>query len=98
MEFEKFPNVTVRENADVKRLFLCRHAETAANASGLLQGRGIDLSLNEKGIAQAEALSNRLKDEHIDIIFCSKLTVSFSTLTIASKRNCRNCSKIPQSA
>jgi phosphoserine phosphatase len=72
---ENFPDLTVRENCQVKRLFLCRHGETAVNASGVLQGRGVDVGLNEKGISQAEALANRLKDEEIDIIFCSKLIV-----------------------
>ena len=95
MEIDKFPELTVRENAKVKRLFLCRHGETAVNASGVLQGRGIDVGLNEKGIAQAEALANCLKDENLDVIFCSKLIVC-ADLMLASKRNCPDCSQISQ--
>ena len=30
----------------VKRLYLCRHGETDANAEKVMQGSGIDLSLN----------------------------------------------------
>ena len=31
----------------MKRLYLCRHGETAANAEKVMQGSGIDLPLNE---------------------------------------------------
>jgi hypothetical protein len=31
----------------VKRIFLCRHGETEANATGMLQGSGTDLELNK---------------------------------------------------
>ncbi|KAJ2998488.1 hypothetical protein HDV02_004496 [Globomyces sp. JEL0801] len=44
-----FPPISDQpQGATVKRLFLCRHGETAANASGVLQGSGIDNPLNEK--------------------------------------------------
>ena len=43
----------------VGELILVRHGQTDANAAGLLQGR-IDLSLNELGRAQADAIAASL--------------------------------------
>ena len=43
-------------------LYLTRHGETAENAAGLVQGRGLDPDLNAVGRAQAEALARRLAD------------------------------------
>jgi broad specificity phosphatase PhoE len=69
------------DRAIVKRLFLCRHGETDANASGKMQGSGIDLDLNDKvsgfdkGILQGEALRDQLQGEEVDLIVCSKLKV-----------------------
>ena len=41
-------------------LYLTRHGETAENAAGLVQGRGLDPDLNDVGRAQADALAARL--------------------------------------
>ena len=41
-------------------LYLTRHGETAENAAGLVQGRGLDPDLNDAGRAQAVALAQRL--------------------------------------
>ncbi len=41
-------------------LYLTRHGETAENAAGLVQGRGLDPDLNAVGRAQAEALARHL--------------------------------------
>ncbi|KAJ3304218.1 hypothetical protein HDV03_002955 [Kappamyces sp. JEL0829] len=93
---EIWPPVTLASNqgAQVKRLFLCRHGETAANARGVLQGSGINLDLNDKasgfggnpqGKAQAEALAAQLKDVDIDIIFCSKLSRARETAEFVAK-------------
>lgn len=37
-----------KEETQVKRLILCRHGETQANAQGVLQGKGINLGLNDR--------------------------------------------------
>jgi hypothetical protein len=43
-----FPEMTVDSSELItKRLFICRHGETAPNAMGVLQGSGIDEWLNE---------------------------------------------------
>jgi probable phosphoglycerate mutase len=61
------------------RFYLCRHGETDANATHCLQGSGIDLPLNERGLQQAEALATELKDIDVDVIVSSSLIVKFFT-------------------
>jgi hypothetical protein len=56
-----------------KRLYLIRHGETTANASGIMQGSGIDLSLSEKGSLQAQLLGLRFRDEQVDCIISSDM-------------------------
>ncbi|KAI8901667.1 histidine phosphatase superfamily [Globomyces pollinis-pini] len=81
-----FPPISDQpQGATVKRLFLCRHGETAANASGVLQGSGIDNPLNEKGVFQATCLRNQLKDIHFDIIVTSKLIRAHQTAKIVAE-------------
>jgi bisphosphoglycerate-dependent phosphoglycerate mutase len=70
-----FPPMHDGKGSVVKRIFLCRHGETEANATGMMQGSGIDLPLNDKGIAQAEALRNQLSNEKVDLLISSKLKV-----------------------
>jgi hypothetical protein len=61
------------EKSRFLRLYLCRHGETAANVSGIMQGSGIDLSLNETGVYQAERLGHRFEVEKIDCIISSDM-------------------------
>jgi hypothetical protein len=44
-----------------RRLWLCRHGQTAANAHELVQGAGIDLPLNEIGKKQADQLGKGVR-------------------------------------
>ena len=52
-------------------LYLARHGETAENAAGLVQGRGLDPDLNAAGRAQAEALARRLADVPLAAVYTS---------------------------
>ncbi len=54
------------------RFILVRHAETAWNNEGRMQG-WLDAPLNERGIAQAALVGERLANEHIDAIYASPL-------------------------
>ncbi len=54
----------------MQSLFLLRHAETTANADGVLQGR-MDFPLSERGKAQAEALVPRLLGLKADLVLSS---------------------------
>jgi hypothetical protein len=73
---DPFPAKTLEKPGRiVKRVYLCRHGETSANASGLMQGSGIDLGLNHIGIQQARQLRNYLTTTKFDIAISSKLIV-----------------------
>ncbi len=52
-------------------LYLARHGETAENAAGLVQGRGLDPDLNATGRAQAEALARRLAGVPLAAVYTS---------------------------
>lgn len=54
------------------RVLLIRHGQTDWNKERILQGTQ-DIPLNEVGLQQAEVAHESLKDEHIDIVFCSPL-------------------------
>ena len=60
-------------------LFLIRHGETEYNRQGIVQGRGVDMPLNETGFAQALALANRFRGEPIDAVISSPLRRAFQT-------------------
>jgi len=54
-------------------LYLCRHGETAFNASKVLQGRSIDLPLNEEGIRQSQLLAKRFHGLNLNKIASSSM-------------------------
>ena len=61
------------------RVILIRHGETKQNVSKIIQGHQQgDLTLN--GRDQARKLGARLKDEDIDVIFCSDLRRTKDTM------------------
>ena len=63
------------------RLYLVRHGETVDNAAQILQGQRQG-ELDAEGIAQAEAVRDRMKDEKIDSFVSSDLKRSFDTCSI----------------
>jgi len=54
------------------KLIFVRHGQTNYNAQDIIQGQS-ESTLSEKGLSQAKALAKRLKNENIDMIFCSDL-------------------------
>lgn len=60
-------------------LFIVRHGETDLNRDGILQGRGIDASLNTTGRRQAVQVSEYLESTNIDQIITSSLKRSKQT-------------------
>ena len=65
-------------------IYFVRHGETEYNALGIVQGQ-LDIPLNEKGIKQAEALAEKLKDFPLDIIYTSPLSRARKTAEIVNK-------------
>lgn len=64
----------------LKNLYLIRHGETEYNRLGMVQGRGIDADLNEKGRKQAEAFFEHYKHLPIEKIYISALKRTQQTI------------------
>jgi broad specificity phosphatase PhoE len=56
-----------------KKIYLIRHGETDFNLQGIVQGSGINSSLNENGRAQALAFYSAYKSIKFDRVYTSKL-------------------------
>jgi broad specificity phosphatase PhoE len=56
-----------------KKIYLVRHGQTDFNLRGIVQGSGVDSSLNETGRAQAAAFYQAYRDVKFDMIYTSKL-------------------------
>lgn len=67
------------------RLIITRHGETEGNVKRILADISDPLTLN--GIKQAEAVSERLKNEHIDAIFSSPIPRAKETAQIIAKNH-----------
>lgn len=57
----------------LKKIYLVRHGQTKFNELGVVQGRGIDASLNETGIRQAEMFYQAYKNIAFEKIYTSSL-------------------------
>lgn len=62
-------------------LYVTRHGETSKNKLGLIQGQ-TECDLSEKGIKDAEELSNVINDINIDIVISSPLKRAKDTARI----------------
>ncbi len=56
-----------------KKIYLVRHGQTDFNLRGIVQGSGIDSSLNAKGRSQASQFFDAYKDIPFDKVYTSKL-------------------------
>jgi 2,3-bisphosphoglycerate-dependent phosphoglycerate mutase len=65
-------------------LFLFRHGETDWNRAGRLQGH-TDTPLNAIGLAQAEALTERLRPHGLDAVVSSDLARAWTTARIVAE-------------
>lgn len=64
----------------MKEIYIIRHGETDLNKLGIVQGRGIDSDLNDKGRAQANAFFNHYQSIKFDQIYTSKLKRTHQTV------------------
>ena len=69
---------------DRRTLFLFRHGETDWNRAGRLQGH-TDTPLNANGLAQAEALAERLRGHRLDAVVSSDLARALTTGRIVAE-------------
>lgn len=63
-----------------KLLYIIRHGQTDFNQQGIVQGQGMNTSLNAQGEAQARAFFNKYKDEGFEVIFSSSLKRTHQTV------------------
>lgn len=57
----------------IKTLYIVRHGQTDFNKSGIVQGRGINTSLNAEGRLQADLFYHTYKNISFDKIYISEL-------------------------
>ena len=63
-----------------KILYILRHGETNENKIGIVQGQGIDSSLNELGLWQASQFFKKYKNRSFDQIIASGQKRSYQTI------------------
>jgi probable phosphoglycerate mutase len=63
-----------------KTLYIIRHGQTDFNLQGIVQGQGMNTSLNEQGEAQAKAFFRKYRDEGFEVIFTSSLQRTHQTV------------------
>ncbi|WP_053405336.1 histidine phosphatase family protein [Persicobacter sp. CCB-QB2] len=56
-----------------KKLYIIRHGQTDLNKKGIVQGSGVDSSLNDLGRAQASAFYEKYKDFPFEKVYTSAL-------------------------
>lgn len=66
---------------DVQHLYIIRHGETEYNRQHIIQGSGVDTSLNGTGLSQAEAFHERYRDIPFDLVITSALRRSRETVS-----------------
>lgn len=69
-----------------KEFYIFRHGETDYNKEGILQGCGIDSTLNKKGLLQAEELASGLVGKDLEVIFSSPLKRAVKTAKAVTNR------------
>lgn len=62
-----------------KELYIIRHGQTEHNAKGIIQGKGINLSLNDKGRKQADAFYEAYKHIPFEVVYTSSLIRTHET-------------------
>ena len=70
------------------RFIVVRHGQTHSNVATIIQGHG-DSGLTEEGIAQAEAIGERLAEEPCDVLISSDLGRAHETAKRIAARNGR---------
>ncbi len=63
-----------------KTIYFIRHGETDLNRAHIVQGSGVDSSLNELGHQQARQFYEFYKKENFELIICSALQRSYQTI------------------
>lgn len=68
-------------------LFLVRHTQTVENIKGIYQGQTVGGMLSAEGKKQAMKIADFLKEEEIDIVYCSPLKRAKDTAEVILKNH-----------
>lgn len=63
-----------------KKIYLLRHGETDYNKTGVVQGSGVNSSLNKNGFKQAKLFHDAYKDFPFDVVYTSSLKRTIQTV------------------
>lgn len=63
-----------------KKIYLVRHGQTDFNLRGIVQGSGVNSSLNDEGRSQAKAFYEHYRDVPFDMIYTSALKRTVETM------------------
>lgn len=63
----------INRKLSIKKIYLIRHGQTEFNLQGIVQGSGVNSSINEKGKLQAQAFFDAYKEVPFDKIYTSAL-------------------------
>ncbi len=64
-----------------KKIYLIRHGQTDFNRMGIVQGRGVDSSLNEEGLQQAASFYDHYRSVPFDKVYTSSLRRTKETVS-----------------
>jgi broad specificity phosphatase PhoE len=70
-----------------KEIFIIRHGETDFNQLGIVQGKGVNSSINAKGTQQAQAFFEAYSNENFEKIYISQLQRTAQTVAPFSELN-----------
>ena len=68
------------EKLAVKKIYIVRHGQTKFNEQGIVQGRGVDASLNETGKRQADQFYQQYKELGFQRILISSLKRTYESV------------------
>jgi len=71
----------------MKSLYIIRHGETDFNRRGIVQGKGVDTDLNERGFQQADAFFKAYQHHGFEKIYISTLKRTYQTIVPFIKQN-----------
>ena len=63
-----------------KTIYILRHGQTDYNLKGMVQGRGVNASLNETGVQQAQKAGTAFKNIRFDHVYTSTLVRTQETV------------------
>ncbi len=64
----------------IKEIFIIRHGETDYNKQGIIQGKGVNPPLNDKGRKQAQLFFDHYQNEKFEFIYTSTLQRTHETV------------------